>query len=200
MSESTSTIGLVLAAGASTRMGQPKALLPGPDGRALAAAQAARLRAAGCAETVIVLGADAEIIGRALTGEAVITNPDWKQGRCTSVQAGLRARSHADGYLILPVDNALVRTATLHELLAAVCPGDAVTRPWFGAVPGRVIWLAARVAGRVLAAAAGTRLDDLLRPLERRVLVADPGVTSNVDSPADWSAVRMALAKWDLDW
>ena len=39
--------GIVLAAGASRRMGTPKALLPTPSGLPLAAHQAARLRAAG---------------------------------------------------------------------------------------------------------------------------------------------------------
>ena len=49
-------LGLVLAAGASSRMGRPKALLPTMDGRPLAVWQADRLRAAGCAEVLIVIG------------------------------------------------------------------------------------------------------------------------------------------------
>ena len=52
------TAGIVLAAGASQRMGRPKALLPVAAGVPLAARQADVLRAGGCEPVAVVLGAE----------------------------------------------------------------------------------------------------------------------------------------------
>ncbi|MBR4252738.1 MAG: NTP transferase domain-containing protein, partial [Kiritimatiellae bacterium] len=43
-------------------MGTPKALLPTPSGLPLAAHQAARLRAAGCAPAAVVIGSAADAV------------------------------------------------------------------------------------------------------------------------------------------
>ena len=55
--------GVILAAGASERMGRPKALLrlPPPSGAFLLVDQIERLRSAGCARVAVVLGADADL-------------------------------------------------------------------------------------------------------------------------------------------
>ena len=49
--------GVVLAAGAGTRFGMPKALARTPDGRPWVEIAAERLRAAGCSPVIVVLGA-----------------------------------------------------------------------------------------------------------------------------------------------
>ena len=86
------TVGIVLAAGASRRMGSPKALLRGPDGIPLAARQAARLLAGGCEGVAVVLGAEIERIRPELPpGLATVENPRWAKGRASSLQAGLGA-------------------------------------------------------------------------------------------------------------
>jgi molybdenum cofactor guanylyltransferase len=53
--------GVVLAGGASRRMGRDKALVPGPDGRALALVGIEALRAAGAAEVLVVGGDEAAL-------------------------------------------------------------------------------------------------------------------------------------------
>ncbi len=87
----------MLAAGASTRMGRPKALLPW--GRApLVRHQANVLRARPeIARLVVVLGHRAADAAAALDGADVrtVVNPDYRQGRATSLAAG--ARALADG-------------------------------------------------------------------------------------------------------
>jgi CTP:molybdopterin cytidylyltransferase MocA len=91
MSSTSTTAGLVLAAGASSRMGYPKALLPTPANVPLAVHQMRLLRAAGCPRVAVVLGAHAESIAKKITDGEVVQHPDWAKGRLTSIQAGLRA-------------------------------------------------------------------------------------------------------------
>lgn len=83
---------LLLAAGASRRMGSPKPLLPWA-GTTLIAWEVQQLREAGVDEIVVVLGARAEAVRRA-TGTAAVQlvfNQRWPQGRATSLAAGARA-------------------------------------------------------------------------------------------------------------
>lgn len=192
--------GLVLAAGASTRMGQPKALLVLPDGRRLAAAQARRLRAAGCRDVRIVLGAEATRIACELPGEAPVLHPGWTAGRCSSLQAGLRALPPARACLVLPVDNVLVRTDTLRVLAAANPDHGTALRPWWTDQPGRVVRLGPDLCQALPAAPAETRVDEWLRPREIVLPVADAGVGSNINSPADWADAYSRLARWGDAW
>jgi len=82
---------ILLAAGASTRMGVAKQLLAF-RGKPLVRHAADVARAAGCDPVVVVLGARAPEIRRALEGAEVeiAVNERWEEGMGTSIQAGLR--------------------------------------------------------------------------------------------------------------
>jgi molybdenum cofactor cytidylyltransferase len=82
-------VGIVLlAAGASTRMGRPKQNLIIAGETLLH--RSARI-AATCAPTVVVLGANAELLNSELDGlnVFVVFNPNWLQGIATSIGCGL---------------------------------------------------------------------------------------------------------------
>jgi molybdenum cofactor cytidylyltransferase len=85
---------VVLAAGASTRLGQPKQLLAwGPHGVPLLAYVVDQVRQArGLTEIYAVLGFRAEEISVTVRDRAIplILNQDWDAGQSTSVRAGLR--------------------------------------------------------------------------------------------------------------
>lgn len=86
-----STIGLVLlAAGASTRLGTPKQLLRYQEQTLLRRAAETAL-ASRCQPVVVVLGAYAERLQPELQGLPVhsIENSDWEQGMGSSLRAGL---------------------------------------------------------------------------------------------------------------
>lgn len=84
---------ILLAAGESTRMGQPKQLLDWRD-RPLIAAQTETLLAAGCRPVVVVLGAHANRVRPALPARSdvqITTNRHWREGRASSIRTGARA-------------------------------------------------------------------------------------------------------------
>jgi molybdenum cofactor cytidylyltransferase len=113
---------IVLAAGASLRMGSPKALLKIGD-ETFVQHVVGQLHDAGIHDVVIVLGADADAINSSLSWfkGAITVNGDWKEGQLTSVIAGLNALSHRklDGVLICPVDRPLVSHTLINDILKA---------------------------------------------------------------------------------
>ena len=97
----------MLAAGAGTRFGGPKALAREPDGTPWVALAVRMLRDAGCGTVLVALGAAADE-ARPLVpaGTQVVIVPDWFEGLSASLRAGLRAASalSAGAVLVTPVD------------------------------------------------------------------------------------------------
>jgi molybdenum cofactor cytidylyltransferase len=97
---------ILTAAGESTRMGRPKPLLPW-RGVPLVEYQVASLVEAGAAEVIVVLGHRHELVVLHVKGPGVchVLNPDYRQGKTTSIKTGLRhVDSGATGILLLAVD------------------------------------------------------------------------------------------------
>ncbi len=84
--------GVILAAGESIRMGTVKQLLPW-RGKPLVRHVAEKALAAGLNPVVIVTGAAAEDIKKAVEGLPVelVNNRDWKGGQASSIRAGVQA-------------------------------------------------------------------------------------------------------------
>lgn len=117
--------GVVLAAGAGTRLGLgPKALLP-YRGRPLVEAVAGSLLDGGCRHVVVVLGSGADKVTAAasLDGFQVVANPDWQTGMGSSFLLGNQAADSADHLLIALVDQPGLTPATVQRLLARHRPG-----------------------------------------------------------------------------
>jgi molybdenum cofactor cytidylyltransferase len=89
---SESVAGIILAAGASQRMGQPKPLLLW-RGKPFICHVARTALDAGLAPVVIVIGAHADEVRSALADLPVeiVYNPNWAEGQSTSVRTGLQA-------------------------------------------------------------------------------------------------------------
>ena len=98
---------IVLAAGASSRMGRAKALLPW-QGSTLLAHEIEVLREAGVGRIAVVIGMHAQQIRRAVpVAMPFVFNPRWAQGRSTSLVAGARIvnrEPRPDAVLIENVD------------------------------------------------------------------------------------------------
>lgn len=120
-----SVAGLLLAAGASRRLGEPKQLLAGDDGRPAVTRMVRALHDAGCESVFVVVGAAREAVAAALADETVIFVPhdDWAEGMGSSIAAGARAAmthgAPADGLLVAPCDMPAVDSAHLRALIDA---------------------------------------------------------------------------------
>lgn len=113
MSPSLSAI--VLAAGASERLGQPKQLVEW-QGRPLVAHAAGLAAQVAEAGIVVVTGAAADHVGASVDGVQTIHNPKWATGMASSLCAGLRALPDCDGVLVLLCDQPLVTTEDIVRL------------------------------------------------------------------------------------
>ncbi|MGV9820169.1 nucleotidyltransferase family protein [Nocardia xishanensis] len=112
--------GIVLAAGAGTRYGRPKALA---EGGAWLRAAVDALRDGGCAPVIVVLGATGpapETVGLP-AGAVPVWAADWATGVGASLRAGLRAaaRTPARAVAIMPVDTPDVGPDVVARVLAA---------------------------------------------------------------------------------
>lgn len=182
---------LILAAGASSRMGSPKALLP-LAGETFAERLARLFREAGCAPVILVLGHDAEAVRRGLAVEvadAVVVNPDYARGQLSSLQSGLSAvPDDADGFLFTPVDHAGVRPSTVSAIVRRFTgrSGGLLVIPQSGGRRGHPVCCARELIPEFLSLAAGATARDVVhRHLDRtaRVEVNDPGIHEDADDP-----------------
>ena len=118
----TSVAAIVLAAGASRRLGQPKQLLM-YEGETLLARAIRLAGEAGAAPLLTVLGANCEVILAAvsLTCAASVINKNWEQGIATSIHAGLESLDASvpsvNAALILSCDQPRLTTDHLHVLI-----------------------------------------------------------------------------------
>lgn len=173
--------GIVLAAGAGTRFGGPKALAyesPAPTGGAAPPGAAedgpgaasrswllravATLRAGGCATVVVGLGAEAgaaEEILRAADAEAVVVAvPGWREGVAATVRATLRAagRTPAEAAVLVTVDTPAMPAAAVARV-AAGAGADTLARAAYGGHPGHPVVIGRAHWEGVIAAVQGDR-------------------------------------------
>ncbi len=111
---------VVLAAGGSARLGQPKQLLL-YRGESLVRRSADAALQAGCTPVVIVLGWNREKIAGALHNlpVALLPNDDWESGIGRSLRGGVRAVEDVDAVVILACDQPYVDASLVHRLIEA---------------------------------------------------------------------------------
>lgn len=136
--------GIILAAGQSTRMGQPKALVPLRD-RTFLEHVAATFMASGVVDSIIVVtGAYSELVTphAAARGFPTVYNPNYKTGMMTSLQKGIEALpQHCSAAFIGLVDMPMIHPSTLTKLVAT-CMGQVensrsvLARPFYQGTPG----------------------------------------------------------------
>lgn len=191
---------VILAAGASTRMGTPKQLLA-VEGQPLVARAVSAALASPAWPVVVVLGAQAGQIRPVLARLPVLVaeNPAWGEGMASSIRAGITTLQQfsrsLDGVLVALCDQPAFTAAVIAQLLEARQAG------------GRSI-VAARYQGRngapalflrehfpalaVLTGEEGART--LLNGTPEQVTAVDlPALAIDLDTPADYAALQKTL-------
>ena len=188
---------IILAAGASTRMGEPKQLLM-LDGRPLLLRAIEAALASAARPVVVVVGAHADKIAPLLACHPVLIaeNAGWAEGMASSIRTGLavlrQSSPSLDGVLVALCD----QPAFSAEVIAQLIAGQTATR--------RSI-IAARYDGRngapaiflrehfpaLMALAGDTGARELLNTPSGRLATVDlPALANDIDTPADYAAQK----------
>lgn len=188
-------VGVVLAAGAGSRLGMPKALAAGSSGHTWAADTAAVMAAGGCDRVLVVVGADADAVADSLPPEATaITCPDWATGIAASLRAGLLAAQAVPGgqrVVVVPVDTPGLSAAAVRRVLDIAGPSQmALVRAVYRGVPGHPVVFGAQHLSGAIASVAGDQgaRGYLLEHGATRVECSDVAAGEDVDTPEDWRA------------
>jgi CTP:molybdopterin cytidylyltransferase MocA len=197
----TAVAGICLAAGASTRMGSPKALLDF-GGRTAVEIAVANLRRGGCGSVFVVVGAEAERIRAAVpAGVTVVANEGWRKGRTGSVRTGIDAAGDAPAFVLLPVDHPLVVPDDVAALLEAWRAGGRppVVRTVREGRGGHPILIDAALVGAIRDLDADAPLREVIRAHRDREVTVEgsPGVLVNVDTPEDYDAALTGRESMD---
>ncbi len=173
---------VILAAGASTRMGRPKALLAAAGGATFLDTLAATL-ATHCEPVIAVLGHAAEEIRQRVRVRCVV-NERWTDGQLSSLQRGLReAPPEAAGVVFTLVDHPHVRAETVATLIRASGPAGAAV-PVFQGRRGHPVACSAELVRELLMLGPERQARDLIhRPGTIYVDVDDPAVVEDIDDP-----------------
>jgi len=193
---------IILAAGDSTRMGRPKALLADPDGRPFVARLVRALAGAGCHPVVVVTGRDHDAIAAALGDDrlpvdpVVVNNPAPARGQLSSLWVGLDAADAAvvDAVLVTLVDVPLVRESTVRRVVEAWSRSRApIVRPAIGDRHGHPVLFDRAVFGELRAAPPAEGAKAVIRADAGRIVdvpVDDEGCLVDVDTPEEYEAIR----------
>jgi molybdenum cofactor cytidylyltransferase len=189
----SSAAAIVLAAGASRRLGQPKQLLL-LGGETLLERVIRLSSEAGAAPVFAVLGAQQQRIRQSIPfrDATPVVNDRWEQGISTSIQAGLdaleKSAPHAAGILILTCDQPRLTVDHLRALMdsfAAQSEAAIVASAYAGvlgipAVFPRIVFAHLRA----LSGDKGARAL-LVKPPCRLIEMPFPGGEVDIDKPAD---------------
>jgi CTP:molybdopterin cytidylyltransferase MocA len=199
------TVGIVLAAGQSSRMGFPKALLD-LEGTSFLEHLLWAQAEAGILGVFVVTGPHDAVIRARLARVAlpqglavhVVTNPRPERGQLSSLLAAIDAAEAqpggAEAVVVTPVDHPRVRAATYRALLTeAATSGAPVTRPRTDRGHGHPVVFAREAFDLLRAAPLDEGARAVVRALGPRVCevtVPDAGVNDDIDTPEDYRRLQ----------
>ena len=192
---------VLLAAGASTRMGRPKQLLS-VSGRPLVRLATEAALAAPVSPVVVVLGAGAAEIAPALDGlpAQMVTNDAWAEGMGTSIRAGVRAARQIDpalpAMIIALADQPGVPAAHLARLIATRNEtGRTIVATDNGGVAQPPALFTAAWFSRLLALRGDTGARALLGEQRAHLALVPLADAADLDTPDDYERFITGLSR-----
>jgi molybdenum cofactor cytidylyltransferase len=180
-------IGVILAAGRSSRANAPKALFELDNDTLIERAVGTLLRG-GTGEVCVVVGPPhAEQIRAQVTGVTWLENPDPTRGMFSSVQVAAEyalSLPECSGMVLSLLDHPRVQPGSVRALLEAEGKHADAARPVHAGQYGHPIYLSRGALKTIGKAPAGERLSHLIRelPVLLDVEVDDPGVLDDLDT------------------
>ena len=197
----TDIVAVLLAAGESRRMGQLKALLTW-RGTSLLHHQLNSLKEAGIQRVVVVLGHQAERLQPLLEGREGVTpvvNPNYRQGKTTSIKAGLEALEPESTavLLILNVDQPRSAETVRFLLQEHQSAPYLITIPTYQGKGGHPIILDASLLHELRSIDEETQgiraVVQRHKDLTQRVEVPSPEVLWDLNTPEEYRAASQAV-------
>jgi molybdenum cofactor cytidylyltransferase len=190
--ESATVVGVVLAAGTSSRFGAANKLLAEWAGEPLVRHAARTICRSTVDAVVLVVGHERERVRAAVADldVAVVDNEDYEAGQATSVRRGVAAARDrgADAALVALGDMPAVDVESIDRLVAAYRAGvgDALAAAWEG-TRGNPVLFDARHFEALMAVSGDVGGREILLGDSTAALVetGDPGVRRDVDRPDD---------------
>jgi len=149
---------VILSAGASTRMGRPKALLPYREGTFLEhLIQVTRHPRIGVTRVVLGAGADEIRAIAKLDDPLVVLNPNWERGQLSSICEGIRSLESikTEGIVLCPVDHPLVSARLVGDLIGQFYSNrKSIVLPTYNGRRGHPVIFSSALFGDLLAAPA----------------------------------------------
>jgi molybdenum cofactor cytidylyltransferase len=186
--------GIILAAGESSRMGSPKALLELHGETFLD--RLIRCLAPYCSPILVVLGHEPEIVraGMRLGDKAVfVLNTDYQRGQFSSLQCGLRAvPATAEGVVFTPVDHPNIESSTVEKLIDAHA---VIAIPQYLGRHGHPVLCSAALIPEFLALPPESQAPVVMHRHQEQIQyidVADPGILDDIDDPETYRRLLAA--------
>jgi molybdenum cofactor cytidylyltransferase len=191
-----SVAAIILAAGAATRMGRLKQLLPF-RGKTLMEHAVAEAREADFHPIVVVLGADSQAVRNVLTtlDVLIVENSRWQSGMGSSIAAGVEyleaSGADADAAAILLADQPLVTAGHLKQMARLMLQSPAaVIAAHYGGTVGVPALFRRYLFPQLISLPAEAGARSLLRDSKLQVTPFDlPEAATDIDTPDDFAAL-----------
>ncbi len=191
---------VLIAAGESSRMSRPKPLLPW-RGVLLVEYQIASLIGGGASEVVVVLGHRHEEVAPFMSGQGVrhVLNPNYREGKTTSIKAGVRALDPSTTDIVLLAVDQPRPPDVIREVVESHLLSDAlITSPRHAGHGGHPLVFSSSLRAELESITEeGQGVREILQANEaevNEVRFADPIVRLDINTPEDY---EKALSQHD---